>query len=143
MTVLCRLPDLIDRELLTVMTASCADDLAQIQHLWPWFEDKVGLRGRRMYAAAYVSAGTYMTCTPVRAGDDPQALGLEVGELPGGWFRRGRLRGDPPDLYASIAPGFEELEAMSLVDQTRPLIEFYKRHNEIELWVPTSGSGVD
>ena len=138
--MLSRPPDLIDREPLNVMWAGCADELAQIQQLWPWFEDKVGLRGRRMYAAAYVSAGRYMTCTPVRPGDDPESLGLEVGELPGGRFRRGRLRGDPPDLYTVIGPGFDELESMSSVDRTRPLIEFYKRHDEIELWVPLSDS---
>ena len=125
------------------MTACCPDELSQIQQLWPWFEDKVGLRGRRMCAAAYVGAGRYMTCTPVRPGDDPESLGLDVGELPGGRFHRGRLRGDPPDLYTLIAPGFDEHESMSSVDQTRPLIEFYKRHDEIELWVPLSDAVAD
>ena len=118
------------------MCASCADELSEIQRLWPWFENRVGLRGRRMYAAADVASGTYMTCTPVRPEDDPQSLGLEVRELAGGRFRRGRLRGDPPQLYALIGPGVEELEAVGSVDRSRPVIEFYKRHNDSELWVP-------
>jgi hypothetical protein len=118
------------------MLATCADELREIQRLWPWFEDLVGLRGRKMYAAADVAAGTYTTCTPVRSDDDPQALGLEVGELAGGRFRRGRLLGVPPDVYASIGPGFEELEGAGSVDRSRPLVEFYRRHDEIELWVP-------
>jgi hypothetical protein len=136
MTVLARLPDVIDREPATVMAASCADDLAEIQRLWAWFEDLVGLRGRKMYAMADVAAGTYATCTPVRSDDDPAAFGLDVGELPGGRFRRGRLRGDPPQVYARIRPGVEELEGAGSVDRTRPLVEFYKRRDEIELWLP-------
>ena len=89
-----------------------------------------------MYAAAHVLTNTYVTCTPLRPGDDPVALGLDVGELPGGTFRRGRLRGPPPAVYASIGPGFDELESAGGIDRTRPLIEFYKRHDEIELWAP-------
>jgi hypothetical protein len=29
-----------------------------------------------------------------------------------------------------------QLEAVANVDQSRPLVEYYRRHNEIELWVP-------
>ena len=138
MTLFASSPDLIQREPVQVMQATCLDDLAEIQRLWPWFEKRVGLRGRKMYAAADVLANTYTTCTPLREGDEPADLGLEVGELPGGTFRRGRLRGMPPEVYASIGPGFDELEAAGATDQSRPLIEFYKRHDEIELWVPVT-----
>jgi hypothetical protein len=131
-------PDLISRPAVVVMQATCQDELAEIQALWPWFEERVGLQGRKMYAAADPLAGTYTTCTPVRAGDDPAALGLAVGDLGGGLFRRGRLRGVPPELYASIGPGFEELEAAGRVDRARPLVEFYKRHDEVELWLPVT-----
>ena len=129
-------PDFINRDPVTVMLASCADEVAEIQHLWPRFEDLVGLRGRKMYAAADLNANTYTTCTPVLAGDDPRALGLEVGELAGGLFRRGRLWGEPPALYDLIGPGFKELQSVGPADRTRPLIEFYKRRDEIELWLP-------
>lgn len=122
------------------MLLTCADELSAIQALWPRFESVVGLRGRKMYAAADLVRDTYSTCTPVRPGDDPGALGLEVGELAGGDYRRGRLVGDPPDLYARIGPGFEELEALGAVDRSRPLIEFYKRHDQVELWLPVLGS---
>lgn len=138
MTLFMNSPDLIARAPVAVMQATCADDLAEIQRLWPWFEERVGLQGRKMYAAADVLAQTYSTCTPLREGDNPAHLGLEVGELPGGMFRRGRLRGTPPEIYASIGPGLEELESGGAVDQSRPLIEFYRRHDEIELWVPVT-----
>ena len=92
-----------------------------------------------MYGLVDVTSGTYSTCSPVRPGDDPHALGLRVGELGGGRFRRGRLRGEPPGLYASIAPGCDEVASAGPVDRSRPMIEFYKRRDEIELWVPVPG----
>ena len=136
MSVFAGPPDVVSRDPVTVMLATCADELSEIQRLWPWFEELVGLRGRKMYGAALVDAHTYLTCTPVRPGDDPERLGLQVDELAGGTFRRGRLRGEPPGIYASIGPGVEELEAAGLVDRARPVVEFYKRRDEVELWVP-------
>jgi hypothetical protein len=118
------------------MLTTCRDELAAIQQVWPEFEELVGVRGRQMYAMADVVAATYSPCTPIRPGDDPAALGLAVGELPGGRFLRGRLRGEPPDLYASIGAGVDELLAAGPVDPGRPVVEFYRRHDEIELWVP-------
>ena len=91
-----------------------------------------------MYALVDLVAGNYSTCTPIRNGDDPEKFGLQRGVLPGGTFRRGRLRGEPPELYRSIGPGFDELEAAGDVDRTRPLVEFYKRHDQIELWLPVT-----
>ena len=126
----------MERDPVVVMGATCADELNEIQGLWPKFEHLVGLRGRKMYAVVDATSGTYTTCTPIRPGDDPQALKLQVGGLPGGRFRRGRLRGEPPGVYALIAPGVLELESSGLLDVTRPVIEFYKRRDEIDLWVP-------
>ena len=127
------------RTAVPVMLLTCADELAAIQALWPRFETIVGLRGRKMYGAADVVRATYSTCTPIRPGDDPAALGLEVGELAAGSYRCGRLLGDPPELYTRIGPGFEELEALGAVDRGRPLVEFYKRRDRVELWLPVSG----
>ena len=129
-------PDRISRADVTVMTRTTVDDLPHIQALWPAFEHLVGLRGRKMYASVNTAAGTYTTCTPVRAGDDPQALGLELGVLPGGDYLRGRLVGEPPAVYEQIGPGMAELERLADRDPSRPLVEFYRRRDQVELWVP-------
>jgi hypothetical protein len=129
-------PDRISRADLTVMARSTVDDVPHIQALWPAFEVLVGLRGRRMYASVDTAAGTYTTCTPVRDGDDPQALGLDVGVLPGGDYLRGRLVGEPPAVYQQIGPGMAELERLVGRDPSRPLVEFYRRRDQVELWVP-------
>jgi len=121
-----------------VLARTTVDELPHIQRLWPEFEALVGLRGRRMFAQVDVRHGTYTVCTPVRGDDDPDRLGLEVAVLPGGWFARGRLKGPPPGVYAQIGPAMAELEASVEVDGTRPLVEFYRRYDEIDLWVPVA-----
>jgi hypothetical protein len=121
----------------TVMLERTRDELSAIQQLWPRFENLVGLRRRRMYAMVDVRAGTYAACTPVREGDDPERLGLGTAILPGGWYLRARITGEPPALYERIGPAMQALEALALpADRDRPLIEYYRRHDEIELWVP-------
>lgn len=39
-------------------------------------------------------------------------------------------------MYQHIGPGVTRLGASAHVDRSRPLVEYYRRHNEIELWVP-------
>jgi hypothetical protein len=121
----------------TVMLERTRDELPAIQQLWPRFERLVGLRGRRMYAMIDTRAGTYAACTPVKDGDDPARLGLDTATLPGGWYLRARITGQPPALYERIGPAMQALEALAVrADPGRPLIEYYRRHDEIELWVP-------
>jgi hypothetical protein len=119
-----------------VMLERTRDELPAIQQLWPRFERLVGLSGRRMYAMVDEPAGAYLTCTPVKADDDPAAFGLETGVLPGGWYLQARIVGQPPQLYARIGPAMRALVAQAEVDPARPLVEYYRRHDEIELWVP-------
>ena len=75
---------------------------------------------------------TYVACTLLRD-DDAASLHLEAGHLPGGRFRRGSSARSP-EIYSSIAPAFEELESAGTVEPTT-LIEFYRRHDEIDWWV--------
>lgn len=118
-----------------VMLECVRDELPAIQDLWPRFERLVGLRGRRMYAM--VTGGTYAACTPVRDDDDPARLGLDTGILPGGWYLQARIAGEPPGLYERIGPAMQALRALAApADPDRPLVEYYRRHDEIELWVP-------
>lgn len=123
---------------MTVMQRSTVDELPAIQQLWPAFEDLVGLRGRKMYGYVDEPARTYTACTPVRDDDPADRFGLDVGTLPGGWYLRGRLSGDPARMYAQIGPGMTELKSIALLDATRPLIEFYRRHDRIDLLVPVT-----
>lgn len=94
------------------------------------------LRGWKCYGS--FEGGEYRVCVQVRDGDDPATLGLEVGELPGGRYARVRLQGEPPALYSLIAPTFERLAERADRDPSRPGIEFYRRHDVIDLLLPIS-----
>ena len=84
------------------------------------------------------SAREYRVCVQVRAGDDPDALGLEAGTLPGGRYLRSRLRGEPPEVYERIGPTFAALVKAARPDETRPSIEFYRHRDEIDLLLPVT-----
>jgi hypothetical protein len=129
-------PDRIQRDDVTVMQQTTVDDLPHIQALWPSFEKLVGLRGRKMYARVDLQLNAYTVCTPLHADDDPGRLGLELGTLAGGSYLRGRLTGEPPGLYAQIPAGIDELRAAMPRDEARPLVEFYRRRDQVELWLP-------
>jgi hypothetical protein len=129
-------PDRIQRQDVVVMQQATVDELTHIQRLWPSFERLVGLRGRTMYAQIDERRNTYTVCTPLKEHDDPEPLGLRLGTLAGGWYLRGRLVGDPDEIYGRIADGMAELQGDAAADDARPLVEFYRRHDRVELWLP-------
>lgn len=128
-------PTIVDRDPVRVMFTSVADEESAIGEGISAVEEAIGsLRGRKCYGA--FEEGVYRACVQVRDGDDPAAIGLEVGELPGGRYARIRLKGEPPDLYDLIGPTFEQLAERPDRDPTRPGIEFYRRHDVIDLLLP-------
>jgi len=129
-------PQRIQREDVRVMLVRTRDELAAIQELWPRFERLVGLRGRKMFALVDEQAGEYATCTPILERDDPDKLELEIGVLAGGSYLRVRLLGEPPQLYGRIAPAMNALTRLAAADRSRPAVEYYRRHDQVELWLP-------
>ena len=78
----------------------------------------------------------YRVCVQWQEGDDAGALGLEDGRLAGGRHVRERLEGQPPAVYRLIKPTMERLAGRADRDPSRPEIEFYRRHDVIDLLVP-------
>jgi hypothetical protein len=126
----------VARDEIDVMFIQTADDPAEFGPAFQRLEELVGTRGRKFFGAFYSAAKEYRVCVQLQEGDDPAALGLERGTLPGGRYLRARLRGEPPAIYERIAPTFEELLKEADADETRPSIEFYRRHDEIDLLLP-------
>jgi len=62
------------------------------------------------------------------------ALGLSEDVLAGGRYARLRLRGE--GVFADIGPSFAALSGEVPVDDARPWLEFYRRHDEVDLLVP-------
>ncbi len=137
------MPDatLVRRDDVPVMFVRAADEQADITRAWTELEAAVGpLRGRKFYGTFDVSAHEYRACVQLKDGDDPVALGLEVGTLPGGSYARVRLQGEPPALYGEIAPAFDELAQRPDHDPSRLGIEHYRRRDEIDLLLPVAQS---
>ena len=126
----------VERSEIAVMFLPTQVEPAKMQVAWALLEELVGLRGRKFFGAFNPSTGEYRVCVLVREGDDPDALGLESGTLPGGKYLRARLYGDPPGVYEQIHPTFAALVEAASPDSTRPSIEFYRRHDEIDLLLP-------
>ena len=125
----------IEREEIAVQFVRVADGLDEITRAWNELETVVALRGRHFYGAYDAVADDYRACVEVRQGD-PLAPDLESGTLPGGRYLRARLRGEPAGIYRQIKPTFDALVAQHAPDETRPSLEHYRRHDEIDLLLP-------
>jgi hypothetical protein len=135
--------DVVERDEVTVMFKRVADEQSAITRGWAEFEQAIGsLRGRKFYGAADEGSfqgnalGEYRICVQLRDDDDPVALGFEVGTLPGGRYARVRVEGQPPAVYRLIGPAFERLAKRADCDASRPVIEYYRRHDTIDLLQP-------
>ena len=124
------------REPVEVMLVRVADALPEIQRAWAAFETAVGLRGRKFYGAFDPATSTYSVCAVLRTGDDPAAVGAERGTLPGGRYACVRLQGEPPGVYEQIGPTAQRLAQRPDADRTRPTLEYYRRHDVIDVLVP-------
>ena len=95
------------------------------------------LKGRKFYGYWDPDAKAYVACVARSDGEDASAMGLERGTIPGGQYRRARLKGEPPEVYERIGKTFEEMAAsISDLDRGRPWLEFYRARDEIDLLVP-------
>lgn len=127
----------VERVEVAVMLKRVADRQEEITRGWAEVERAVGsLRGRKFYGVLDIARGEYQVCVERRDVDDPSAIGLESGTLPGGRYLRVRLEGEPPDVYRLIAPTFQRMAERPDRDPSRPEIEFYRRRNEIDLLLP-------
>lgn len=125
----------IERDEIAVQYIRVPDGFEHIRRAWSELEAVVELRGRHFYGAFDPVANDYRACVELREGDE-LAPGLESGTLPGGRYLRARLRGEPPAVYEQIGPTFDELMQESKSDETRPSLEHYRRHDEIDLLLP-------
>jgi hypothetical protein len=126
----------VERADVEVMFLRTADEVPAMRRGWERLEELVGLRGRAFFGAFYPRTREYRICARVQEGDDPATLGLESGSLPGGRYLRARLRGEPPQVYDRIGPTFQALLEAAESDESRPSIEHYRRHDEIDLLLP-------
>jgi hypothetical protein len=125
----------VERVEIAVQFIRVPDGIEHIRRAWDELEAVVALRGRHFYGAFDPVADDYRACVEVRDGDE-LVPSLESGTLPGGRYLRARLRGDPPAVYERIGPTVDELERERTPDTSRPLLEWYRRLDEIDVLLP-------
>jgi hypothetical protein len=125
----------IERDEIAVQFVRVPDGIEHIRRAWDELEAVVALRGRHFYGAFDPVADDYRACVEVRE-EDELAPGLESGTLPGGRYLRAWLRGEPPAVYEQIGSTFGELTKQAEPDTSRPSLEHYRRHDEIDLLLP-------
>lgn len=110
--------------------------LAGARGAWEKLEAKLGdLKGRKFYGLFFEDRGEYRVCVAMREDDDPNALGLKVGIIPGGKYAESKIA-DWSERIKDIGLTFDAMAAEHEVDQSRPSIEFYRSHRELILLLP-------
>lgn len=131
----------VTRAELPVLSLDVPLDLQQVQQAWPRFEASLdSLKGRRMMGLVFNREGTYRLATSKLDRDAHHAHELEETVVPGGDYLRLTLVGPPPEVYSRIGAAFDVLFEQADHDPDRPLIEFYRREDEIDCLVPVMAS---
>ena len=128
------------REDVPIMYLDVAFDVEAIQAGWPEFESRfTSLRGRKMMAVVFPEKGIYRLAALMRDEDDPDALGLRMGVLPGGPYLRLSLHDDVRSVHRDIGLAFEELRGLGEYDARRPCIEVYQSPQDVDCFLPVTG----
>lgn len=105
-----------------------------VSEAWERLEASLSsLKGRRFYGTFL--EGEYRACVARRADEDPAALGLAEGTIPGGAYVSRRIR-DWPQHVREIGETVLALAGAHDVDPARPAIEYYRSHSELVVYVP-------
>jgi hypothetical protein len=128
------------REDTPIMYLDVAFDVDAIQAGWPEFESRfTSLRGRKLMALVFPERAVYRLATLMRDEDDPDALGLSMGVLPGGPYLQLSLQGDSRVVHRNIGLAFEDLRALGEYDTTRPCVEVYLSPQTVDCLLPVVG----
>lgn len=128
----------VERAEIPVMAVEVKDGSSEIGQGWDRLESVLGsLRGRR-FIGAFDDSGVYRCCVQIRDGDDPAHLGLHATAIPGGLYLCATVRGPQPAAYAFLTPAFDELQRSADRDRARPSLEYYRRHDRIDVLMPVT-----
>jgi hypothetical protein len=126
----------IVRTPIPIMLVRVADEVSAMRQAWPYLENLVGMRGRQFYGVVDDRTKEYLVSARIRDDDPADRFGLEVGEIAGGAYLRTVLLGEPPGVYDGIGLACRQLHDFAEADRERNDVEFYRRRDEIEIWMP-------
>jgi hypothetical protein len=96
-----------------------------------------GLMQREFFGVRFENK--YWAAVELTDEDDPEKIGLQVGELPGGLYACKRLEHwNKETLSSNVPKTFREIVDGREVDLSRPFIEYYPSPDELILEAPVS-----
>jgi hypothetical protein len=101
------------------------------------------LKGRKFYGTFRETPDgeEYFACVAQIETDDPRAMQLETGVIPGGLYARRKIQDWEKIVRAGQLPRlFQEMIQANVFDHTRPSVEFYRSQTELQLLVPVKSS---
>ncbi len=126
-----------------VMYTTAEEPTGGIPGAWDRLESSLpSLKGRKFYGTFQFPEGPYRACVAVTDEDTGQLPTLERWTIPGGEFAQLKLAHWEQNP-SKIRVGFAELAGRHAPDRTRPSIEFYRRQNEVVLYLPVLGTNQD
>ena len=127
----------IERDEVPSLSRDVPDTITEIQEGWRAFEAAFdSLHGRHMFGLVFPAQGIYRLCSQRLDRDADNPLGLDETVIPAGRYLRLRLLGDPPAIYARIGAAFEALLEFAEPDPGRPLVEYYRREDQVDCLLP-------
>ncbi|HLF67906.1 MAG TPA: GyrI-like domain-containing protein [Gaiellaceae bacterium] len=130
--------DTVTRDELPVVSAAepgTPDDIGgAARRAFERLESAIPVHGRKAYGLWDPFSCSYHACYALVEDDRPEDHGLEREVIPGGRYRRARLKG--AEDVTRIGATFQALAKDEALDSERPWIEFYRRHDEVDLHVP-------
>jgi len=95
------------------------------------------LKGRKFYGTFRMTleGPEYFACVVRQDSDDPVKMGLDPGEIPGGWYARRKLA-DWRAHVTEIQGIFLDMLRVEQVAPSRPSVEFYRSQTEVQLLLP-------
>lgn len=102
------------------------------------------LKGRKFYGTFRMNpeGEEYWACVARIEEDDPKAMQLETGIIPGGWYARKKIQNWEKVVREGKLPAmFKELIKSNAdnIDESRPSVEFYRSRDELLAMMPVKG----
>ena len=111
------------------------DGLEHIRRAWDELEAVVALRGRHFYGAFDPVADDYRACVEVREGDE-LVTGSSPGRCPAAAISAPGCAASRPLSTSGSGRPSTSWHDTATPDESRPSLEHYRRHDEIDLLLP-------
>ena len=102
------------------------------------------IRGRKFYGAFRMlpEGEEYFACVEKATSDDPAAIGLEEGQIPGGLYIRRKVFGWSKVIADGRLPSIsKDMIRHYDVDKSRPELEYYRSMIELHILIPVKSRG--